>query len=301
MNKPLVSIITINYRQAQITCDLLDSLRGVQAPSYEILLVDNGMLQDESALFKHHHPDVHVLKVIENLGFAGGNNLAIQQAKGDYVLLLNNDTIVPPGFLKPMVELMEDQPNIGIVSPKIYFYDTPNMLQYAGANTINFKTGRGDDPAKFADDKGQFDEQKKVDMAHGACMLIRKNVFEDIGLLSEAYFLYYEELDFCERTRRNGWDIYFTPDSYIHHRESSSVGKFSVLKTYYMFRNRWLFMRKFGGKHYWPFVAYFLMISLPLNIIRFSLKAEWKHIKALWDGVIWNITGNTKAKGVGNK
>ncbi len=280
----------INYHQAQITCDLLDSLCGINYSNCELLLVDNGLLEDSTTLFQQHHADVKVINSKENLGFAGGNNLAIKQAKGDYILLLNNDTIVPPNFLEPMVQLMENQPKIGIVSPKIYFYDAPNTLQYAGTNTLNFRTGRGNDPAKKSIDNGQYDQLKKVSMAHGACMLIRKAVIDDIGLLSEDYFLYYEELDFCERARQSGWDIYFTPNSYIHHRESSSVGKFSPLKTHYMFRNRWLFIRKFGGADYWPFVFYFLFVSIPLNVLRFLKKGDWKHIRALWDAVVWNLS-----------
>lgn len=284
----------INYRQAKITCDLLDSLCDINYTHYELLLVDNGLLEDSTARYQQHHSLVKVINSKENLGFAGGNNLAIKQAKGDYILLLNNDTIVPANFLDSMVQLMKNEPKAGIVSPKIYFYDSPNTLQYAGTNTVNFRTGRGDDPAKYSQDKGQYNEMKKVSMAHGACMLIRKAVFEDIGLLSEAYFLYYEELDFCERTRQNGWDIYFMPDSYIHHRESSSVGKFSPLKTHYMFRNRWLFIRKFGGINYWPFLLYFLTVSIPLNIFRFLKKGNWKHIQALWDAVVWNLSKKEK-------
>lgn len=290
MNNPLVSIIIINYQQAQITCDLLDSLCDIHYTHYELLLVDNGLLKDSTARYQRHHPHVKVINSKENRGFAGGNNLAIKQAKGDYILLLNNDTIVPANFLNPMVQLMEDQAKTGIVSPKIYFYDAPNTLQYAGTSVLSFKTGRGVDPAKNTVDHGQYDQLKKVPIAHGACMLIRKAVLEDIGLLSEAYFLYYEELDFCERARQNGWDIYFTPDSYIHHLESSSVGKFSPLKTHYMFRNRWIFIRKFGGKNYWSFLAYFWLISIPLNVFRFSKNREWKHLRALWDAILWNLS-----------
>ena len=129
---PLVSIITVNYRQAQITCDFLDSLREIQYPHYEVLLVDNGLLADESDKFRQHHPHVRVINSPDNLGFAGGNNLAIREAAGDYILLINNDTIVPPDFLEPLVRVLETHSKAGMVSPKIYFYDEPRMLQYAG-------------------------------------------------------------------------------------------------------------------------------------------------------------------------
>jgi GT2 family glycosyltransferase len=288
--KPLVSIITVNFRDKLVTTDLLDSLRQISYDNIELLLVDNGMLSDERAHFEAHFPGVKVINSRENLGFAGGNNLAIAQAKGDYVLLLNNDTIVPADFLQPLVRLLEDNPRIGIVSPKIYYYDEPNRLQYAGKGNLDFRTGRGQDEAKLQIDHGQFDQLRETDFTHGACMLVRKKVFSDIGLLTEDYFLYYEELDFCLRARRSGWQLYFTPDTYILHRESASVGKFSPLKTYYMSRNRWLLISRFApSTSYCMFVAYYLGIGLPLNILRFAAKGKWEHIKALWRSVSWNL------------
>lgn len=287
--EPLVSIITVNFRQAAVTCDFLDSLQEASYPNYELLLVDNGMLKDERARFERHHPTVRVIPSPENLGFAGGNNLAIRQAKGKYLLLINNDTLVPPGFLEPMVAVMEADQQVGMVSPKIYYYDQPNMLQYAGTGHIQLHTGRGRDTAKHTMDEGQFNKQREAAFAHGACMLIRKALCDKIGLLREDYFMYYEELDFSVRARSAGWKIVYTPDAYIHHRESSSMGKFSPLKTYYMFRNRWLFVRRFGK---WTdrllFAVYFLTLGLPVNMLRFALKREWPHVKALWDGLRWN-------------
>lgn len=287
---PLVSIITVNYRQAQITCDFLDSLREIHYPHYEVLLVDNGMLEDESDKFRQHHPRVRVINSVDNLGFAGGNNLAIREALGDYILLINNDTIVPADFLESLVQVLETHPKAGMVSPKIYFYDEPQVLQYAGRGKIDFRTGRGRDAAKGTLDEGQFDDLRQADYAHGACVLIRRTLLEEIGLLREDYFMYYEELDFSVRARRAGWEILYTPKAYIHHRESSSMGKTSPLKTYYMFRNRWLFIRRFGqGLDYPIFLVYYLLVALPLNAFRFVHQANWEHLKSLWRGLCWNL------------
>ena len=287
---PLVTIITVNYRQAAITCDLLDSLRALTYAPLEILLVDNGMETDETARFQAHLPTVRVIKSKENLGFAGGNNLVVKEAKGDYILLLNNDTLVPPGLLEPLVELLKSDQTVGIVSPKIYYYDQPQMLQYAGTASIDFRTGRGTDAARQQLDCGQFDQERATDFAHGACMLVRRQVFETIGLLTEDYFMYYEELDFSLRARQHDWGIKFSPATFIHHRESSSVGKFSPLKTYYMFRNRWLFIRRFGSKKEFAFfITYFFLVGLPLNYLRFMVLGQWSHARAVWDSVWWNI------------
>lgn len=288
---PEVHIISVNFRKAEVTCDMLDTLRQITYPNYRVTLVDNGALQDDKALFESHHPGIEVIISEENLGFAGGNNLAIGSSPSPYLLLLNNDTLVPPDFLEPLVQVLENDPSIGLVSPKIFYHDQPGILQYAGTGTIDPFTGRGRNLAKHRVDDGTFDHTREVELAHGACMLVRQEVFKDIGLLAEDYFMYYEELDFCMRARRKGWKIYYTGASHLVHRESSSMGRFNPLKTYYLFRNRWLFMRRFGtGWSYVCFVVYFLLIGVPLNTLRFAWKRELDHVKALWRGVLWNFT-----------
>ncbi len=288
---PLVSIIAVNYRQAELTCDFLDSLKEIEYPAVEAWLVDNGCLEDRTADFQSHYAGLEVLISKENLGFAGGNNLAIRKAQGQYVLLINNDTLVPRDFLGPMVRLMEEQEEIGIVSPKIYYADAPNTLQYAGINGIHRFTGRGLNRAKQKRDDGSFDQSGKTYFAHGACMLVRAEVFEQVGGLSEDYFLYYEELDFCEAVRASGWEIYYTAESHIHHRESSSIGKTNPLKTYYMFRNRWLFMRNwYRGISYYLFVLYFLSIGVPWHLFKHWRKGEKEHVQAIWKGVQWHFS-----------
>lgn len=289
--KPLVSVIAVNFRQAALTFDFLDSLRKITYKPVEAWLVDNGCLEDKSEDFRSHFKALEVLISRENLGFAGGNNLAIRQAKGQYILLINNDTLVPPDFLEPMVRVMEEHKEIGIVSPKIYYADAPNTLQYAGIDGIHRFTGRGLSPAKQKRDDGSFDRSGPTYFAHGACMLVRSEVFQKVGLLSEDYFLYYEELDFCEAVRAAGWDIFYTADSHILHRESSSIGKTNPLKTYYMFRNRWLFMRNwYTGFSYYLFVIYFLTIGVPWHLLKHWRKGEKEHVQAILKGVRWHFS-----------
>ena len=222
------------------------------------------------------------------MGFAGGNNIALKQVKGDYVLLLNNDTEVKPDFLESLVELMESDKKIGIVSSKILYFYEDNVIQYAGASPINPITSRGSHYGYKEIDNGQLDEVTETAYPHGACMMIRKSVLEELGLLYEGYFLYYEELDFAERVKRAGYKIYFQPNSSILHKESISTGKNSPLKTYYMNRNRLLFVRRnrsgitlfLGG-------IYFFLIPLPKNTIKYLFVK--KHLSALYRGVAWNI------------
>jgi len=136
MNHPLVSIITINYDQSRITCELLNSLKGITYPEVEIIVVDNASPTDDPGIIKDSFPEIVFIPSEKNLGFAGGNNLGIRVAKGKYILLLNNDTEVDPGFIEPLVAKLESDPLIGAVSPKIRFHHTPDTIQFAGYSPL---------------------------------------------------------------------------------------------------------------------------------------------------------------------
>jgi GT2 family glycosyltransferase len=287
--QPMVSIVSVNYDQPEVTCEMLASLRKVTYPNFEILVVDNGSPKTSPDIIKQKYPEVQLIISERNLGFAGGNNIALKQAKGDYILLLNNDTEVQPDFLDSLVELMESDKKIGIASSKILYFYEDNTIQYAGASPINPITSRGRHYGYKEIDTGQLDEVTETSYPHGACMMIRKSVLEELGLLYEGYFLYYEELDFAERVKRAGYKIYFQPNSSIFHKESISTGKNSPLKTYYMNRNRLLFVRRNSrGIALFLGVIYFFLISLPKNTIKYLFNKE--HLLALYRGVIWNIS-----------
>lgn len=288
---PLVSIITVNFRQAAVTCDLLDSLQGVSYPNFEVILVDNGSISDETDRFLQYYPQANVIVSSANLGFSGGNNLGFSRAKGKYILLLNNDTIVPPDFLDPLVELLEQKEEVGIVSPRIYFYDEPDVLQYAGFTKVNPITGRNVRIGSMQKDKNQYLYTAPTASGHGACMLVRSDLYKKLNGLPEYYFMYYEEIDFCEQAAKIGYKSYFCGASYIHHRQSISMGRMSPMKTYYLNRNRILFMRKvFGGGRFILFMGYYLMVGLPANFLRHLSKREFAHIKQLFKALWWNLS-----------
>ena len=286
--QPMVSIVSVNYDQPEVTCEMLASLEKVTYPNFETLIVDNASPTKSPNIIKEKYPEIQLIISKKNLGFAGGNNIALKQAKGDYVLLLNNDTEVKPDFLESLVELMESDKKIGIVSSKILYFYEDNVIQYAGASPINLITSRGSHYGYKEIDNGQLDEVTETAYPHGACMMIRKSVLEELGLLYEGYFLYYEELDFAERVKRAGYKIYFQPNSSILHKESISTGKNSPLKTYYMNRNRLLFVRRnSSGITLFLGVIYFFLIPLPKNTGKYLF--DKKHLSALYRGVAWNI------------
>lgn len=289
-NKPEVSVILVNYNQPGVTAECLESLRQVRSVSMEIFVVENGC-RPEGLLDASHFPEVHVIHSEKNLGFAGGNNLAIREALGEYILLLNNDTEVTPDFLLPMLETMRTQEDAGIVSPKILFYHSDKRIQYAGTIAINPFTCRGRTIGYGEKDETQYDDVRKTDLAHGACMLIRRDVIGQIGALSEEYFLYYEEYDFCERAKRFGYTIFYNGQAKIFHKESTSVGKLSPLKAYFMAKNRVLFARRnFKGWEKVLSISYYFLLALPKNLLTESLSGRYKNSWATLKGALRNIS-----------
>ena len=288
---PKVSVVSVNFRQAKATGEMLASLAGAGYPNLEVILVDNGMIHDQSAFFHQKYPGLRLFVQEANLGFAGGTNLGIRHATGAYILLLNNDTETPPGFLQPMVDLMEANPQMGTVSPKILYFDSPNTIQYAGMPSFHPLTGRGLTRGNGEKDKGQYNETAPTTMTHGACMLVRREVFDEIGLLPEMYFMYYEELDFCAHASQKGWQHYYCGTSHIYHKQSLSLGKGSPKKTYYLFRNRLLFMRRTqSGLRFLVFLLYFLGIAFPYHLFRHAVLRDYEHAASIWKGMIWHIT-----------
>lgn len=286
---PLVSVITVNYNGHADTRELLASLREITYWPYEVIVVDNGSTRDKRDDFADY-TWIRFVKSHLNLGFAGGNNLGIRQAKGDLILLLNNDTIVQPGFLEPMVERMVNNPAIGIVSPKILFYHHPGTIQYAGCTPISKFTARGFAIGHGKKDSPRYNKAGRTHRAHGAAMLIRKDVFDKVGLLPEKYFLYYEEMDFCETAKRAGYEIWFEPASVVEHKESMSVGKMSALKMYYMSRNRLLFIRRnFKGVSKVFSSLYVFFIAEPKEILKNLIQGKTEAARAIFKGMVWNL------------
>ncbi len=289
-NSPLVTIITVNYDQPDVTCEMLASLRHLSYENIEIIVVDNGSPKFDPQVIKDRYPEIRLIKSKKNLGFAGGNNLAIKEASGKYLFFLNNDTEVKPDCIEPLVELFENDKSVGVASPKIIFFDSNDTIQYAGSTEINPWTGRNKGIGSMEKDMGQFDTSSKTDLAHGAAMMVPKAVIDEVGLMPEIYFLYYEELDWCEMIKRQGYTCHYVGQSAIYHKESISVGKSSLLKTYYINRNRLLFIRRnFIGFQKWSSYFVFLALAIPKRALTHAMHGEWKHCSALLKGVFWNF------------
>lgn len=291
-NLPLISIITVNYNGNIITEQFLESLTQISYKNIEVLVVDNASNTSPDIL-KEKYPFINLIKSNLNLGFAAGNNLALRVAKGDYFFLLNNDTEVKSDFLEPIVQLMESNKKIGIASSKLLYYSQPNTIQYAGHTGINFYTGRGFGIGYMQTDSEKYTCNYQTQLAHGAAMMISKDAIKQVGLMAELFFLYYEEIDFCERIKQAGFEIWYCGYSVVYHKESMSTGKSSPLKTYYLTRNRLIYTKRNtkGFQHY-ACILFFMLISFPKGIVQLIIKKEFSLLRAFIRGVSWNFKGH---------
>ncbi len=286
---PLVSIITINFKQAAVTIALLKTLKEISYPNYEVIVVDNGSGEYDANIIASAAPWVKVVASAVNLGFAGGNNLGVAEAKGELLLFINNDVEVPAGFLEPLVAAMQ-QPKVGMASPKIRYFHSPQTIQYAGSTPLSYVTMRNRAIGYAETDNGQYDRTLETAFAHGAAMITSREVVDKVGLMFDGYFLYYEELDWCERIKKAGFKIMYVPESVIFHKESASTGKQSPLKTYYLNRNRLLFLkRNTDGLTRVMGVAYFLGVAFPKRFIETVINRQPSHRKALVRSILWHI------------
>lgn len=265
--KPRISVISVNYNGFALTAAMIDSLRRHVTTPLEIVVVDNGSQRDEATELQERYPEIIAIRSPENLGFAGGNNLGIRAASGDRLLLLNNDTEVGDDTLHYLAETLDADPSVGAVCPKIRFWAPPQAIQFAGYTPLTRITLRNALVGFGQPDDGSRDTPHTTPYAHGAAMMVRREVPRKAGPMPDIYFLYYEELDWSVRIREQGWKIAYDPRCTVFHKESATSGQQSPLRSYYLTRNRLLFAwRNLHGTARMLSVAYQLCIAVPKSI-----------------------------------
>lgn len=294
----LVSIITVNFNHEYLTQELLASISSFNDyEKIEIIVVDNGSNLNPIPKLVLLYPDITFIRSEINLGFAGGNNIGIQKAKGEYLFLVNNDTEFTPCLIKTLVDQLSGNAAIGVISPKILYWENKDILQYAGFTNMNYVTARNKCIGLNEIDNGQYNNLTgNTAYAHGAAMMVRKEVVEKAGLMSENFFLYYEELDWFEKIRKAGFEIWVCMQASIYHKESMSIGKKSALKEYFMNRNRILFIRRNARlTTIILFYFYFLIVVTPKNIIQFIRQKNYSFIPVLFKAIWWNFTNTVNS------
>lgn len=295
---PKVSIITVNYNQAEVTAELLKSIQQQRFQDIEIIVVDNASRQNPFPLLERVYPNLIAVQSKENLGFAGGNNLGIQVSTGEYLFFINNDAEIVEGTIQTLLDCFKKRSNLGIVSPKLYYHlpeRKTQLLQYVGATPVHPITGRNKTIGQYEEELGQYQIAKPTAFAHGAAMLVKREVIEKVGHMPEDFFLYYEELDWCEQIRRAGYEIYVEPNAVVYHKESVSVGQMSLLKTYYINRNRIFFMRRNKSLlEFTAFSMYVFLVFMPVHSLKFLLQGKLDYLKTFWNAIFWNYFDGKK-------
>ena len=277
MTEKKVFIIIVNFNGWPDTLECLASLEKIDYQNFEVILIDNGSKGNfqfptlpTGRQVSNFQLKINFIQNKENLGFAAGNNQGIKIAleqNADYVLFLNNDTAVEPDFLKKLVEMAEKDKKTGIAGPMIYYYDDRqlaigdrriqfaggkiNWLKTKGKHQIDYRLPTTDyrlQPKKPGGGRWTVDGGYQTDYITGCCLLIKREVIEKIGLLSEDYFLYYEDADWCLRAKKAGFECVLAREAKIYHKQSASTGEFSYPYIYYHSRNGLLCGWKNGPK-----------------------------------------------------
>ena len=302
MSLPLVCVVILNWNRAKDTAECVASVLQMDYPNCRVIVVDNGSTDGTPEKLHASFPAIDVIVNATNLGFAAGNNVGIEFAlrhEAGYVFLLNNDTVVDKALLRELVNVGEANSQAGVLGPKIYYHDDPDRIWFVGADrnplaftVINWALGKKD--------RGQFDQIRKVDFICGAGMLVKREVWERIGLLDPSYFMYYEDSDFCVRAKMAGYTLLSAPKAYMWHKVPiNRQGEMSPTKVYDRARSGMRFFRKHTkGVHFG------LVLLLRLGYAGYQMVVETlrgngrivgPYVKGLYEGLVETVpsSGNT--------
>jgi GT2 family glycosyltransferase len=294
-----VAVVIPVWNGLEDTLECLASLARITYDHVSVVIVDNGST-DGSADALGSRPDTVVIRNETNRGFTRGCNEGMRQAlagPADYILLLNNDTVVTPDFLSLLVDALERDETAGMAGPKVYQYGAERIFDSAGVRALPwlaqpFLRGHGET------DRGQYDQQEESAYVTGCALLIKRAVIERIGLLDEDYTNYFEDFDWGYRARLHGFRLLYVPDALIYHKGSRTSGLWSPFYYHHNTRSRILFARK-----HVPWLP-FLIAFLPyLALYRYLLPAarllahrRWEHLRALHRGIKEGFTAPLTSK-----
>lgn len=269
--EPKVGIVIVNYNGEKYQNKCIESIYGLEYSNIEIVVVDSCSKDNSIKKLRDSFPEVVVLEQIENVGVAKGNNIGIQyclKQDVEYVLLLNNDVELDSMLL---VNLMKEAGERIVTVPKIYYYEPKDLIWFAGGD-MRWDKGESNHIGIGEYDRGQYGQKKKVNYASTCCMLIHRSIFEQIGLIDETVFMYFDDTDFCVRLIDEGYTILFVPDAKMWHKVSGSAGADSKIQVYYNTRNKFYFMKKYKDRL--KLSAYFFTYSKLL--VKFLISPIYK-------------------------
>jgi len=283
----VVSVIIYSGRRSDIV-ECLDSLDQMTYPNHKIMVMDYILSDGLSTAISSSHPDVQVVELSENLGYAGNNNVGIKLAMeqgADWILILNDDTILDAICLSELISNGESIANVGIVGPMIYHFDEPIVIQSAGGELNRYWSSRH--IGQNEPDEGQYTDVRQVDWVSGCAMLVRRGLIEQVGMLDPDYFLYWEETEWCLRAGRAGWKTVNVPKSRLWHKGVQSDYQPKPYVTYYMTRNHLFTLFKYKAP---PIAWIYTLIQIIRSLVSWTIKPKWRskreHRNAMWRGFV---------------
>lgn len=235
------AVVILNYNGEKFLRQFLPSVVQYSADA-TIIVADNGSTDHSVELLEQEFPQVQIIRLDNNYGYCGGYNRALTQVKADYYVLLNSDIQVTPGWLQPMISLLDKNADIGAVQPKILSFNTPHLFEYAGAaggfiDALGYPYCRGRVFDHVEEDLGQYDDEIPIFWATGACLMVRSSVYHRFQGLDEDFFAHMEEIDLCWKMHRDNQLVYYCGKSTIYHVGAGTLGYNNPRKTYLNFRN----------------------------------------------------------------
>ena len=288
MSEPLVVTIILNTNRREDTLACLASLEQGTYKNHKIIVLDNASSDGSVEAIHSTFPSVQIIELVENLGYAGNNNVGIKAALAqgaDWIFVLNEDTIVAPDCLAHLIEVGEGDQRIGIVGPMVYHHDEPNVIQSAGGKLSKYWDSLH--IAQNKPDQRQFNKPHLVDFISGCAILVRRAVIEQVGMLDERFFYYWEETEWCLRASKQGWYIMHVPQAKLWHKGVQRDYLPNPSVTYYSTRNRFLML----AKHHAPLVVWIVAWGQTLRTLTsWTVKPQWRsmheHRDAMWQGVL---------------
>ncbi len=286
---PKVSIVILNWNGYDVTSECLISLSKIDYPNYEIVLVDNGSADGSPDRLAAEFPEVALIRNLKNLGFTGGNNVGIRRAleeNADYVLLLNNDTVVAPNFLSELIRAGESDKRIGLLNPKILYFEPSNRIWYAGGS-FNIWKGIASHRGNREVDRGLYDSQEEVTFITGCAFLIKTELIRKIGPLDDTLFYTCEDTDWTIRSLNAGYRALYVPSSVVRHKESidtkRNAGK--AFRDFYNVRNSLLLARRHARPYHWPSFLFCLGLMVAYRAAGYSIRGEFDRVCAIYRGL----------------
>jgi GT2 family glycosyltransferase len=288
MKQPLVINIILNTNRREDTLACLSTLSESAYQNQKTLVLDNASTDGSVEAISVRYPQVQVIPLKENRGYAGNNNVGIElalQQGASWVFILNEDITLAPDCLGKLIQVAEGNPQIGIAGPMVYHFDEPGVIQSAGGMLDRF--WRPVHAGQNQPDRGQFPVPRMVDWISGCAILVRREVIEQAGALDERFFYYWEETEWCMRARRNGWQVCHVPGAKIWHKGVQRNYRPGPNVTYYATRNKLMMMKE----HHAPLQVWlYTVMQTARTLASWTFKPRWRqmreHRSAMWQGTI---------------